>query len=114
MNSRDRSSASRTARDGDDRSSPDETDANDATTGARDGADALWRAKNALCVFRKRLLCVFRKRLLPFLFLHFTSSVVRSMYLPRCYFFFSLSLSLSHLAPRTVSLPSFLAGLLSS
>ena len=31
------------------------------------------------------------------------------MYLPCCYFF--LSLSLSHLAPRTVSLPSFLEGL---
>ena len=43
----------------------------------------------------------------PFLF---PSSVVRSMYLLRC-FFSSLSLSLSHLAPRTVSLPSFLEGL---
>ena len=61
---------------------------------------------------RKRLLCVFRKRLFPFLFLHFTSSVVRSMYLLRVVIFpLSLSLSLSHLAPRTVSLPSFFEGL---
>ena len=102
MNRRDRSSASRTAREGDDRSSPDETDANDATTDARDGADALWCAKNASCV------CSENAFSFSFTSLHFLrcSFDVPS---PCCYFF--LSLSLSHLAPRTVSLPSFFEGL---
>ena len=42
------------------------------------------------------LLCVFRKRLFD---------------VPSALLFFFLSLSLSHLSPRTVSLPSFLEGL---
>ena len=53
--------------------------------------------------------CVCSENAFSFSF-HFTSSVVRSMYLLRVVIF-PLSLSLSHLAPRTVSLPSFLEGL---
>ena len=41
---------------------------------------------------------------------HFRKRLLDVRYLLRCFFF---SLSLSHLAPRTVSLPSFLEGLLS-
>jgi len=102
MNRRDRSSASRTAREGDARSSPDETDANDATTDARDGADAIWCAKNASCVCSENA-CSF-----SFTSLHFLRC---SSDVPSVLLLFVSSLSLSHLAPRTVSLPSFLEGL---
>ena len=60
-----------------------------------------------LAVPKTPLVCVFRKRLFLFLFL-FLHFLPCSVDVPSALLFIFLSLSLSHLAPRTVSLPSFL------